>query len=200
MQIRKCLTIAIWLVLIPILGATPPSANLRNVDFDLEMIKTPKKIGDTLEISWSFTINEEPDSIYRAFCRRHDSLLRIHAYFKTFPEQEYLSGDSDWIGNIVYGRTISFSSVYKIISAGKITGGPIVEFQRELNGRWIRSNRNCGKGFMLVIKDTIETDTIPRVYIDVIGDDTIKTIPDAKLPDEFMTLDAKVIKFKADSD
>lgn len=165
---------------------------MRNIDFDVKIVQVPEKIGDILEISWSFTLNRETDSIFRGFCEREDSLSRIKAYFNIRPDQEYLSGDVEWIGDIEYGKKHSFSFKYKIKTSGKITGSPIVEIQKDVNGKWLRSTSNGRKGFMFIIKDTVVVIS-PQEFIEVIGEDTIKYITNIELPPELCSMNKQVV-------
>ena len=125
--------------------ATPPSANERNIDFNVDVVKKPEKIGDILEVTWSYTINEETDSIYRAFCMQIDSQSLAKAYFTIHPPQEFISGDSVSWADIEYGTTHSFSFAYRIITGDRITGAPTLEICENINGNWVRATRNKGR-------------------------------------------------------
>jgi hypothetical protein len=192
LKIKFLIVVGLWLLLImPNIYASQPSANLRNIDFNVEIVKTPQKIGDILEVSWSFTLNEEIDKYIRDLFKKEDSLSRIKAFFKIYPGQEYLAGDTLWIGDIEYGVRHSFSFSYKIKSAGKITGSPVVQIEKKLNGGWTELTRNGGKGFMIIVGDTAAPIDPPK-YIEVIGNDTITDMPLYDVPKELNSPDSSM--------
>ena len=107
--------------------ATQLEPDKRNMDIKYDIISKPEKIGDLLSISWSFVLHQEENSVERRVDTIKDTAIIAKAYLSVSPELELISGNSVWWSEIEYDKVYSFTATYRVITAYRIIGSPVVE-------------------------------------------------------------------------
>jgi hypothetical protein len=156
------------------LAASPPTLPKRNIDFAIKVAGEPKKVGDLFQVTWSFTLHKEEDSVLRAFFAIDDSAA-AKAFLYVYPRQQFVSGDSVWWGRPQYDVTYNFSATYRVVTLESMSIGPIVEYHRVMMSEGALISRNSASGIKIpfpVVKQVSDT------LIDVVGKDTVKVVRD----------------------
>ncbi len=172
---KSAIILAAAIMVLPLSSySSQPDSNERNIKFSVDIHDMPRKIGDLLRFSWSFTLKELEDTLLQRYFDEIDDPLIGKVYFTVYPHQEFISGDSVWWGELEYDKTYSFTATYKIISESRIIGTPVVDICREMSKdeRENRRSQNTAKGFLFDIEGWNKREE-PKLGFVAYGDDTV---------------------------
>lgn len=137
--------------------ASQPSGAVRNIDFNLQVLEAPEKVGDILRVSWSFILKESADPVLQRPHNTQESAMFAEAFLSGISGSEVIEGTITWRGEIEYGRTYEFVISSTVTTPGEIRIRPVVETYSEMNyeSYGTRLSRNIGEVVTVLVVDDI---------------------------------------------
>jgi hypothetical protein len=165
----KTLIIPIIVIFIIIAGntfASQPKPMRRNFEINCEKLNKPAKFGDTLKVSWDFTLREETNEHLRHQLAQIEGQVYVRAFIKTRPKQEIISGDVEYRGKIEYYKNYAFET--EIQTSGEDIIAVSVEMitYREIDGNYHKTSSNYGGAFAIDLRTEEMKKPDSLVYID----------------------------------